>query len=476
MTRDFEIYAKNILQSFFCETTDIFMLHDTEGILLDVNDAAIERFNSTRKALIGTSVWTLFPPDVKEKRQKVFNDVIHNKEVAFIEDKRVGRWQEIVLYPVLEDGQVTMVLAHAWDTTHQKIEQTHIHTLSRALENSSSLVIITDLYGNITYVNPKFSEVTGYSFEEAIGENPRLLKSGHQSPEIYDELWATIIAGNEWHGEFFNKKKDGSYYWAIAAISPVKSDKGVITHFVGVQEDITVQKQLEAKLAMRHTQLQKVSRNLFGAQEQVRRTLAMELHDNIGQSLTALTISQELLHADLLSLQPAIASTILARLQEMIALSSHTLEEVRLIAQNLRPPELDVVGLGAALVALYQSTEQLTGLVIHHGGTNLSFLSPEINITIYRIIQEALTNIIKHAKAQEVWIQIRVHNGIHIFIQDDGQGFQIEKWHSGENKGLGLAHIRERVEWMDGQFEIKSTPNKGTRLYIDFPIPMDGEV
>lgn len=473
--RVFETHAKNILQSFLYETSDSLMLHDTDGVLLDVNVAAAERFNSTREALIGVSVWDIFPVDIIEARRKLFDDVIRRKKSASIEDKRNGRWQKVVLYPILEDGQVTMVLAYARDTTHQKVEQSRIDTLSRALENSSSLVIITDLYGNITYVNPKFSEVTGYSPEEVIGENPRLLKSDHQPPETYDELWKTITGGDEWHGEFFNKKKDGTYYWAVAAISPIENNSGAITHFVGVQEDITAQKQLEATLTLRHTQLQKVSRDLFGVQEHVRRTLAMELHDNIGQSLTALTISQELLLADLRNLEPAIAPIILARLQGMISLSSQTLEEVRLIAQNLRPPELDVIGLKGALDALYQTTEQLTGLVIHKGAADLISLSSETNITIYRIVQEALTNIIKHAHAKEVWIHIRIHTNIHIFIQDDGQGFYVENWQKSENQGLGLAHIRERVEWMGGQFEIKTAPNEGTKLYVDLPILMDGE-
>jgi len=107
--------------------------------------------------------------------------------------------------------------------------------------------VITDCAGNIEYVNPKFIQVTGYTLAEALGKNPRILKSGEMSPEAYVVLWQTITAGKEWSGEFHNKKKNGELYWESASISPIRDLAGRVTHYVAVKEDITARKQTEAE-------------------------------------------------------------------------------------------------------------------------------------------------------------------------------------------------------------------------------------
>jgi diguanylate cyclase (GGDEF)-like protein/PAS domain S-box-containing protein len=123
-----------------------------------------------------------------------------------------------------------------------------LRKLTRAVEQSPTGIIITDTEGKIEYVNPAFSAATGYRPEEVRGENPRLLKSGEQSPEVYKELWETIRDGREWRGEFHNKRKDGTYYWADATIAPITDEEGRITHYVGEQENITERKRMEESL------------------------------------------------------------------------------------------------------------------------------------------------------------------------------------------------------------------------------------
>lgn len=120
--------------------------------------------------------------------------------------------------------------------------------LSQAIEQSPSSVVITDLEGNITYVNPKFCEVTGYSRAEVQGQNPRVLKSGEQPPEVYEKLWKTIKAGQEWRGEFHNKKKSGELYWEFASISPLRNACGTTTGFLAIKEDITNRKEISEAL------------------------------------------------------------------------------------------------------------------------------------------------------------------------------------------------------------------------------------
>lgn len=120
--------------------------------------------------------------------------------------------------------------------------------LSMAVEQSPSTVVITDLEGKLEYVNPKFTELTGYSYHEVIGQNPSILNSGLQSKELYKELWDTILAGNTWQGEFHNRKKNGDLYWEMATISPMINENGETTHFIGVKEDITACKLAEQEL------------------------------------------------------------------------------------------------------------------------------------------------------------------------------------------------------------------------------------
>ena len=127
--------------------------------------------------------------------------------------------------------------------------------LARAVEESPASVVITDVNGNIEYVNHKFTQLTGYSFSEVIGKNPRILKSGVQTDEYYKELWEAIISGNNWTGEFHNKKKDGSMYWEFASISPLKNKDGKISKFLAVKEDITELKNIQERLQISENEL-----------------------------------------------------------------------------------------------------------------------------------------------------------------------------------------------------------------------------
>jgi PAS domain S-box-containing protein len=116
--------------------------------------------------------------------------------------------------------------------------EVELRKLTRAVEQSPASIVITDLNGNIEYVNPRFTQVTGYGFDEALGKNPRILKTELTPPETYPQLWKTILNGKEWHGEFTNRKKDGSVYYESAIISPITNPGGITTHYLAVKEDI----------------------------------------------------------------------------------------------------------------------------------------------------------------------------------------------------------------------------------------------
>jgi PAS domain S-box-containing protein len=140
-------------------------------------------------------------------------------------------------------------------------QEEQLRKLSQAVEQSPSTVVITDLEGNIEYANPRFAALTGYTLDEALGKNPRFLKSGHTPPAEYERLWQTITAGGEWRGEFLNRKKNGDLYWESASILPIKDSAGRITHYLAVKEDITVRKQLEAALSAGEEKYRRVAEN-----------------------------------------------------------------------------------------------------------------------------------------------------------------------------------------------------------------------
>jgi len=153
-----------------------------------------------------------------------------------------------------QDIEIIQKLADmSWDLVIRKQAEVELRKLSFAIEQSPVAVVITDLAGRIEYINPKFTEATGYTASEAVGKNPRLLKSGTVAAEEYEELWKTITLGNEWSGEFLNKHKDGRLFWEKAMIAPLVDEQGTTTHYIGIKEDITVQKSYEQQLEYQAT-------------------------------------------------------------------------------------------------------------------------------------------------------------------------------------------------------------------------------
>ena len=155
-------------------------------------------------------------------------------------------------------GEIIGIIGTAFDLTKSIEQQLRIKKLSQAVEQSQVSIVITDRTGNIEYVNPKFSRVTGYTFDEAVGQNPRILKSGGQTSDFYKNLWDTINSGKEWSGLFQNKRKDGKLFWEYANISPVVDENGEIINFIAVKEDITERIIAENELKIYQSRLEEL--------------------------------------------------------------------------------------------------------------------------------------------------------------------------------------------------------------------------
>ncbi|MBI5438365.1 MAG: PAS domain S-box protein [Nitrosomonadales bacterium] len=152
-------------------------------------------------------------------------------------------------------GQVIALTSIGQDVTEQQRSAEQLHKLSCAVDQSPNPVLITNAEGVIEYVNPKFTELTGYTAEEAIGKRSSILKSGETSHAEYGKLWETITTGKEWRGVFHNSKKSGELYWEAAAISPIRNSKGCITHYLAIKEDITERLQLRKEVEARNREL-----------------------------------------------------------------------------------------------------------------------------------------------------------------------------------------------------------------------------
>ncbi|WKJ91186.1 diguanylate cyclase [Methylomonas montana] len=159
------------------------------------------------------------------------------------------RWIGHVCQPIYDkSGQFLGRRASNRDITERKLAELQTLALTTALHFSPAMVVITDASGNIEYVNPKFAEVTGFPAAEALGKNPRILKSGQHPDDFYAQMWATLTTGATWTGELINKRRDGELYWESASISPILDEEGVIKRYVAVKQEITEKKKLEETL------------------------------------------------------------------------------------------------------------------------------------------------------------------------------------------------------------------------------------
>ncbi|NCD33140.1 MAG: PAS domain S-box protein [Spartobacteria bacterium] len=172
---------------------------------------------------------------------------IMTEHIHFINGKK--HICEVHGYPIFDDqGKITHMIEYSIDITERKQAEEKVRKLSQAVEHCPVSIIITDTEGNIEYVNPKFSQLTGYSSNEIIGKNPRILRGTETPQHVFTELWANLNAGNEWRGTFHNKKKSGEYFWEEARISPVFDEHHAITHYVGIKQDITQIRQQQEQL------------------------------------------------------------------------------------------------------------------------------------------------------------------------------------------------------------------------------------
>ena len=279
--------SQNMLASITEAAQDaIAVINDADRVVL-WNAAAERLFGYSAHEMTGREVHRTVVPD---RLRAVF-------EMAFAEFKESGRGTAVghvlEVPAVRRDGQELEVelslssvqIEGRWhgvgivrDITRRKQTEATLRKLSTAVEQSPVSIVITDLKGAIEYVNPAFTEASGYSLAEAVGQNSRILQSGCTPSETYGDMWTTLTSGGAWHGELINRRKNGTEYTELATISPVRHADGKITHYLAVKEDITERKRIETELVQHRHHLEELvaSRTtaLMAAEEHARLILA----------------------------------------------------------------------------------------------------------------------------------------------------------------------------------------------------------
>ncbi len=217
-----------------------------------------EMIGISGRDMVGKTMADLFPPEFATKITADDWAVVSNGEVVTLDEELNGHYYATTKFPIVQADKI-LLAGYTIDITERKQAEDQLRKLSRAVEHSPASIIITDRDGKIEYVNPKFIALSGYSPEEVRDQTPRILKSGQTHPEVYAELWQTILAGKEWRGELLNRKKNGELYWESASISAITDLQGSITHFVGVQEDISERRAAEEQIRLLNLELEKLA-------------------------------------------------------------------------------------------------------------------------------------------------------------------------------------------------------------------------
>lgn len=315
-------------------------------------------------------------------------------------------------------------------------------------------------------VNQKLCEIFGYTSEEML----QLTSLDLTAPEDRD----TGIGYNERvaRGELSSYtrekryvRKNGEVFWASLSLSAVRGADGRPTHVISAIQDITERKRADAAIREYNRRLKALSGRLVSLQETERQQLSRELHDRIGQNLTALGINVDIIRRQLGS---NAAPQLIKRVADSLTLIDATTDCVENVMTELRPPLLDDQGLMPALRCYCEEFQERTGiLTIVSGPCDGSRLESEIETSIYRIAQEALTNVAKHAKATHATVDLTLHDNVAaLAICDDGVGFDAASvLEADTRKGCwGMMSMRERAEAVSGFLEVESTPGSGTRI------------
>jgi PAS domain S-box-containing protein len=374
-----------------------------------------------------------------------------------------------------KDGRPWFIHGVAFDVTELKHKENELNEALTALRKSEKMqrsifefapdtMIIVNRSGKIESVNSQIEKMFGYTPNEIIGkeildlvpERFRDLHNLHQmnfmkNPHLR-EMGANL--------ELFARRKDGNEFPADIILSPIETENGFFV--ITVIRDITRRKQDENSLKEYAERQGELSRKLLSIQEAERRSIALELHDEIGQLLTGLKLSLELT-------AKTSKNHSLKYAQDLV---NDLMSKVRKLSLDLRPATLDHLGLLPSFLWLFRNYSTQTGIEIdfNHQGISSRRFASEVETSAYRVVQEALTNVARHSKVKTAKVRVWAdQKHLSVLIEDRGQGFNLEQV-TAANDSTGIAGMRERVNLLGGHFHIESAIDKGTKITADWEI------
>lgn len=385
-------------------------------------------------------------------------------------------WWIIVVFVVRASVLVGLLLAANWVVRREfaqrqlsdKRLQDREARLSTILDYDSRCVNLVAEDGSVLEMN-----AAGLQMIEA-GTASQVI--GHQVAELlapeyrheFQLLNERVFRGESATLEFELIGLKGGRRWMETHAVPLRDEHGRVVAQIGLTRDITERKRVSAELQSSHERLAGLSRQLLAAQESERRQVARELHDEIGQMLTAISLN-------LSHLKAVYGPEAHSEVDASLALVGQTMSQVRDLSLSLRPPILDLLGLDAAVRSCVQQHRQQTGCDVQLQIHLESRLSPELEITCYRVVQSALTNIARHAQASQISVEIGEDDqGLALAVRDNGIGVDLDRVqeHSGQREHFGILAMRERIQSLGGSFCIDSVAAPGTGTVILAQLPL----
>ncbi len=460
-------------RAIFDNANDAIVCVDKLGSINNINRMATHIFGYQKSEVIGKHFTKLGIVGIKDlpKIVKVFRSAVRGgkhiplMELAVTDKKGRKLFIEASTRIVKKDGKIAGFLTLIRDVTERKLAEESLRkSENRFRELTDALpeiVFEMDREGNITFANKIAFKVFGYTQSDI---NKGLNAFQLLAPESRDpgmENIRKIFDGKEvGANEYLAQKKDGTTFPAIIHSKAIV-DGEEINGLRGVVLDITEQKQAE-----RASRFKKFAEMLLRVQEEERKRIARELHDEIGQDLTAIKLTIGMIKKD----YPHLEGPLRKELQEVGKLVDMAMTNVRRISSRMRPEALDELGLIPCLRHEVESISERSGIKIELELKNFKRrATPQKETIIYRVIQEALTNIIKHSQASQAGVRLsREKKAINLKIWDNGRGFNTENLSN--SRGLGILGMGERLVPVDGKLKLESSPGEGTTLEIRIPV------